>query len=221
MNRKFALVLALVALVALAAAQASASGVISSDEIVKQLNKSEPKPTTRGIKIGTAAGFEAAQPAAQAAPQVQAAPPAAAPAKAAAAAPTKAAPTKAAPAKPAPAAEKPAIAFSINFQSRSAEIADDVSRQQLAEIGKALASPELAKSRFEIGGHTDNIGDAPYNMGLSQARAKTVRDYLMIKYDIKPDRLVTKGYGLTKPIASNADEGGRAKNRRVVITKLD
>jgi OOP family OmpA-OmpF porin len=215
MNRTFALVLALAALAALAAGQAlAAGGIMQSDEIVKQLNKGEPKPMTRGIKIGTApaGGGEAAQPAPATAAAAQPAP---------AVAPAAAAPAKPAKAAPAPAAERPAVAFSINFTSGSAEVADEASRQQLAEIGKALTSSALAGAKFEIGGHTDNVGGADYNMRLSQARAKTVKDYLAIKFDIKPARLVTKGYGLSKPVATNASEAGRAQNRRVVITRLD
>ena len=67
--------------------------------------------------------------------------------------------------------------------------------------------------RIEIGGHTDNVGTAEYNRRLSEGRAKTTSDYL-ISQGIPANRLVSKGYGLNNPIATNDTEEGRAINRR-------
>lgn len=69
-----------------------------------------------------------------------------------------------------------------------------------------------------IEGHTDNVGSAAYNMALSQRRAKAVEDYLETKFGIAPNRVTSQGFGLTKPIADNATEEGRAHNRRVEAT---
>jgi OOP family OmpA-OmpF porin len=66
----------------------------------------------------------------------------------------------------------------------------------------------------EIQGHTDSIGTAAYNQGLSERRAEAVLDYL-VSHGITSYRLAAKGYGLTQPVASNDTEEGRAKNRRV------
>ncbi|HON59503.1 MAG TPA: OmpA family protein [Smithella sp.] len=66
-----------------------------------------------------------------------------------------------------------------------------------------------------IEGHTDNVYTAEYNQKLSEARAKSVRQYLIDKFGISASRLSAVGYGLTKPIASNDTEEGRQKNRRV------
>jgi OOP family OmpA-OmpF porin len=66
----------------------------------------------------------------------------------------------------------------------------------------------------EIQGHTDSIGSAAYNHGLSERRAEAVLDYL-VSHGIASYRLAAKGYGLTQPVASNDTEEGRAKNRRV------
>jgi outer membrane protein OmpA-like peptidoglycan-associated protein len=69
--------------------------------------------------------------------------------------------------------------------------------------------------RVEIAGHTDYIGTPAYNLNLSQRRAEAVKDYLT-KKGIDPRRIVAKGYGKTKPLASNDDEAeGRELNRRV------
>jgi outer membrane protein OmpA-like peptidoglycan-associated protein len=69
---------------------------------------------------------------------------------------------------------------------------------------------------IEISGHTDDVGDETYNKVLSQARAESVRDYL-IKKGIAADRLIAKGYGDEQPIAGNDDDEGRQKNRRTEI----
>jgi outer membrane protein OmpA-like peptidoglycan-associated protein/tetratricopeptide (TPR) repeat protein len=74
---------------------------------------------------------------------------------------------------------------------------------------------ENPNMQVEIAGHTDYIGSAAYNMTLSQRRAEAVKDYLT-KKGIDPRRVVAKGYGKTRPIASNDDEEeGRELNRRV------
>ena len=65
-----------------------------------------------------------------------------------------------------------------------------------------------------IEGHTDNVGTAEYNLELSQRRADAVRDYL-VEAGIPATQLTAKGFGTTKPIATNRSASGRAKNRRV------
>lgn len=67
--------------------------------------------------------------------------------------------------------------------------------------------------QIEIGGHTDNVGKAETNLLLSENRAKSVVDYLVAK-KIEARRVSYKGFGLTKPIADNNTEAGRALNRR-------
>lgn len=67
--------------------------------------------------------------------------------------------------------------------------------------------------KIEISGHTDNIGKAPDNLTLSNNRAKAVVSYLASK-NILPARMTAKGYGATRPVASNNTEEGRAQNRR-------
>jgi outer membrane protein OmpA-like peptidoglycan-associated protein/tetratricopeptide (TPR) repeat protein len=72
---------------------------------------------------------------------------------------------------------------------------------------------------IEIQGHTDNVGNDNSNMVLSENRAKSVYDYI-ISTGVSTDRLSFKGYGETKPIATNDTEDGRAKNRRTVFVVL-
>jgi outer membrane protein OmpA-like peptidoglycan-associated protein len=68
-----------------------------------------------------------------------------------------------------------------------------------------------------VTGYTDNVGTAAYNQGLSEARARSVSNFLASR-GVNPNRLFAEGMGKRDPIASNATAEGRAINRRVVIT---
>lgn len=70
--------------------------------------------------------------------------------------------------------------------------------------------------RVEIEGHTDNVGNGKYNLGLSQRRAESVLNYLT-GHGIDPNRLSALGLGQARPIASNQTAAGRQQNRRVEI----
>jgi outer membrane protein OmpA-like peptidoglycan-associated protein len=89
-----------------------------------------------------------------------------------------------------------------------------------AELDKLTA---LLKSnptlRIELGGHTDNVGADAANMTLSDQRAQAVRDFVVAK-GIDATRITAKGYGETKPVATNDSEEGRALNRRTEVTVL-
>lgn len=70
------------------------------------------------------------------------------------------------------------------------------------------------EKKVDLEGHTDWIGTEKYNQGLSERRAASVRNYV-VKKGIDSKRIVTRGFGETKPIADNKTRDGRAKNRRV------
>jgi len=72
------------------------------------------------------------------------------------------------------------------------------------------------KTTLTVAGHTDDVGSAQYNQGLSERRARSVAQYLEGKR-VDEARLSIVGKGESMPIASNANEGGRAENRRVEI----
>ena len=72
--------------------------------------------------------------------------------------------------------------------------------------------------KVEVQGHTDNVGGDGYNQTLSEARARSVMAWV-IAHGIAPARLSAKGYGKSMPVASNDNDEGRAKNRRVEIAK--
>lgn len=93
------------------------------------------------------------------------------------------------------------------------------SNQMLDVVAEFLKKhPEL--KRVLIEGHTDSTGPMALNMNLSQARAESVRRYLISK-KVSASRLSAKGYGPTRPVASNDTPEGREKNRRVEFTIIE
>jgi outer membrane protein OmpA-like peptidoglycan-associated protein len=89
------------------------------------------------------------------------------------------------------------------------------SLDELAELLKRKTTYKL-----NIDGHTDNVGGKTYNQKLSDSRANAVKKYLTDK-GIDASRINAKGYGLTKPVASNKTPEGRQRNRRVEFTILE
>ncbi len=107
----------------------------------------------------------------------------------------------------------------VTFPVNKAEISDEAK----AMIDEAVG-PLVKENRgvwFEIEGHTDNTGDATYNLRLGEERAMAVRDYLAKAHGIALNRLNVISYGEEKPVAENANREGRAQNRRVVIRILE
>ncbi len=99
----------------------------------------------------------------------------------------------------------------INFEFNSARLLPSSEDTLKFVAAGLLANPEI---QIEISGHTDNIGSAKSNQLLSLRRAEAVKDYIVSK-GVAAARLTTVGYGFTRPIADNATEEGRAKNRRI------
>jgi outer membrane protein OmpA-like peptidoglycan-associated protein len=90
------------------------------------------------------------------------------------------------------------------------------SKPYLNLIGAILV--KYPKLRFEVGGHTDNKGKPRSNLTLSQARATPVQKYFVQTHPDLDGKISAKGYGDTKPKASNKTAEGREQNRRVEIT---
>ena len=125
-------------------------------------------------------------------------------------------PTVTAPAVPAaPAAPQVAAPdlgrLAVNFRTGSAE----VPASALPELQQAAARIRSlpAGSMVEVGGHTDNTGNAAANMTLSQRRAEAVRD-ILVRNGVAPASLTARGYGETRPVATNDTADGRLQNRR-------
>ena len=108
--------------------------------------------------------------------------------------------------------DKIEIKQQVQFDTGKATIRS-VSFSLLAEVADAIRSSNITK--VYVDGHTDSVGSARYNERLSQARADSVREYLIDKEGIDGDILVARGFGEEKPIASNRTKAGRQQNRRV------
>ena len=101
--------------------------------------------------------------------------------------------------------------FSVQFPFDSSVVAPKYN----AEIQDfAQSMKENPNQTAIISGHTDSTGDANYNEKLSQRRADAVKEAI-IQEGVEAERLQSKGYGETRPIADNATKEGRAQNRRV------
>jgi outer membrane protein OmpA-like peptidoglycan-associated protein len=72
---------------------------------------------------------------------------------------------------------------------------------------------DIPKMRIELSSHTDNKGTEKYNLELSEKRSKSVVEYL-VNNGIDANRLESKGYGFSEPIAPNTTDAGRQLNRR-------
>jgi outer membrane protein OmpA-like peptidoglycan-associated protein len=110
----------------------------------------------------------------------------------------------------------PIVLEGIYFETGKA----DITAESEFTLRKALTTlqnyPEMV---VEISGHTDITGSYKKNLDLSQRRANAVRDWL-IRNGIDPARIIAKGYGPDRPIASNDTPEGRQKNRRIEFTRI-
>ena len=136
---------------------------------------------------------------------------------------TPATPTPAAATKPDDAVKRaaqkqaPSIDLEIFFDYDSAEITPRATAA-LTPLGRALSDARLASDAFLIAGHSDAKGRADYNLALSQKRAESVRQHLIVNYGIDGARLVATGMG-SKHL-KNAKKPLAAENRRVQIVNL-
>ncbi|UOR00085.1 OmpA family protein [Hymenobacter sp. 5317J-9] len=99
----------------------------------------------------------------------------------------------------------------INFEFNKARLLPS-SYPKLQELVRIMN--EYPDYSLSIAGHTDNVGADDYNLRLSYDRAAAARTY-MLSQGLAPERIESRGYGETKPIATNATKAGQALNRRV------
>ncbi len=117
--------------------------------------------------------------------------------------------------EPAPEPEVRTITVRLNveFEFNKARVLA-IYGDQLNAIAAAMRTHEDIDLVLE--GHTDSRGSDDYNLSLSDRRAKAVKAKLVSDYGIPAERISAMGYGETQPVASNATDEGRARNRRVV-----
>jgi len=187
---------------------ASADGKTIGHELYKTIGCPGRELLTTPCPVPAPAVPVAAAPEAEPVPAPAPAPAYVAPAPAPAPAPAYVAPEPAAPQK--------LVLEGVNFDFDKATL-----RQE--DIGSLGDDVEALKAwgdvNIEVAGHTDSMGSDAYNMKLSQRRAEAVRNFL-ISRGVAADRLTAKGYGEAQPVADNATEEGRFKNRRVELIPL-
>jgi outer membrane protein OmpA-like peptidoglycan-associated protein len=105
--------------------------------------------------------------------------------------------------------------YGILFDTDSDHIKDESKPALDSLLAVARNQPSW---NFSLEGHTDNIGSDAHNQTLSEKRVAAVKAYL-IKAGVDEKRLATKGFGASKPVASNDTSLGRSENRRVEIVK--
>lgn len=181
----------------MACAQQSADSIINS---LKPTGNFAPGGATRGIKLGGSA----------------------APATPSATRPVSTSATAVHPRTPGDTSTSPAgpsVNLTVNFPTGSADLTP-AARASLDNLGKALASSELANFRFRIEGHTDNVGSREENKALSQRRAEAVVSYLASQYSVAPSRLEAVGMGQDDPVVPTPPQTPEARNRRVQVINL-
>ncbi len=105
----------------------------------------------------------------------------------------------------------------INFATGKSTILAD-SYPVLNDV--VLVMKDYPNIHVEIGGHTDNVGDDALNQRLSKGRADAVFEYLLA-HGVRADRMLTMGYGETRPIDTNMTDSGKLANRRVEFNIVD
>src|SRR6185437_3557305 len=112
--------------------------------------------------------------------------------------------------------QKRAVTYGIYFDFNKDTLKPE-SEPVLKEIAQTMTdNPDW---KLTVEGHTDNVGGDAYNLELSKRRAAAVKQALVSQYNISPERLLTGGFGASRPIETNDTLEGRARNRRVELVR--
>ena len=104
------------------------------------------------------------------------------------------------------------VLHGIKFNTGSAKI----KRASYPILEENLYAVKRSGRRIVIEGHTDNVGDVPYNQRLSDRRALSVKNWF-VQHGVKASRIMPVGMGEDNPMATNATSRGRSQNRRIEI----
>jgi outer membrane protein OmpA-like peptidoglycan-associated protein len=113
----------------------------------------------------------------------------------------------------------PKVGALVLFDFDSVKIKDE-SLPLLEQFARAFQHPALQEAIFVIAGHTDSKGSETYNFSLSEERAKAVKAYLSVTYNLPEERFLVKPFGELRPVATNETDEGRATNRRVEFIRV-
>ncbi len=112
--------------------------------------------------------------------------------------------------------QKRAVTYGIYFDFNKDTLKPE-SEPVLKEIAQTMTdNPDW---KLTVEGHTDNVGGDAYNLELPKRRAAAVKQALISQYNIAPERLLTGGFGASRPIETNDTLEGRARNRRVELVR--
>ena len=107
----------------------------------------------------------------------------------------------------------------VNFEFDSDRLLDD-SKEILNRVAVALNKSQWSNVRFEVAGHTSRVGSDAWNQDLSQRRAESVSAYL-ISRGVNANRMVAKGYGETRLLIQESENGDDPRNRRVELRRIN
>ncbi len=108
---------------------------------------------------------------------------------------------------------KTAVALNVYFATNS----DRIAPKYYADLNKLGEALTRVPSTVEIAGYTDSLGSDQLNQALSERRALSVKHYLEQHFSLPAERLIAKGYGKSRPRATNDTESGRRQNRRIEV----
>jgi len=113
----------------------------------------------------------------------------------------------------------PSASLTVNFATGSADLTPQAV-QALNELGRALASKDLAAYKFRIEGHTDTVGSSEANRALSEQRAKAVVAYITSHFGVDAGRLQPVGMGDQELAVPTPPQTPEPRNRRVLVVNL-
>ena len=114
----------------------------------------------------------------------------------------------------------PILRLQVPFENQTAELSQDAKDVLAVVVGQAMQRKEMAASRFEVSGHSDNLGDPAKNMDISKERAEAVKKYLTENFAIDGSRLQVAYYGQNRPRVPNTTAENQELNRRVEFSRI-
>jgi OmpA-OmpF porin, OOP family len=115
-------------------------------------------------------------------------------------------------AEPTPDKTKYCVSLGIEYDINKSDVRPEY-RDEIAKVGDFMKKYPTTTAVIE--GYADEVGSDAANLQLSQQRAEGVVQYLVANFGIDPARLSAKGYGKARPVADNATDAGRQKNRHI------